>query len=231
MQTEDSGRTHGHIYSHVFWSGTVIASRKTEYDRFKHASKSEIEKLMRASHRQMCIALRDGQYDEQIASLTARQPARRRRHQTSSNLAAIPTKAPQPHRAPAHPGSSTSTNELLNSASQEAAAKCLASLEVNITGFLGAALVSRGNDTTMRASKNALDMTQAASGTAELLQAKMSLLEKLDLGGTLQDIVVTLDHWFCIIRPLDEDRFLYMIVDRSQGNLSLARRAVLSAKV
>lgn len=67
IQTEDSGATHGHIFTHLFGDGgRIIASKKTTYkdrvgtDRYPDV----VKKLMRESHKAMFIALRDGLFDE-----------------------------------------------------------------------------------------------------------------------------------------------------------------------
>lgn len=215
VQTEDSGPTHSHIYSHIFFAGTVIASRKTEYDRFKRHSRSDIQALMRHSHREMCITLRDGNYDEQIAVLTSR-PAVARRRRTSPGVSAVVTAAEA-----IIPSFEEDTPQDL-----AAARKCLATVETGVEGFLGAALVNQHKGTTVRALGSRVDMKIAVSGNTELLQMKMRLLEQLDLDGTLEDILISLEQWFCIIRPLGDTLFLYVILDRAKGNLAMARRFV-----
>lgn len=67
IQTEDSGLTHGHIFTHLFADGgRIIATKKTTYaqhigtDRYPGV----VKKLMQAQHKAMFIALRDGLFDE-----------------------------------------------------------------------------------------------------------------------------------------------------------------------
>lgn len=217
VQTEDSGPGHSHIYSHVFHAGTVIASRKTEYDPSKRHSRSGIQAIMRRSHREICIMLRDGVYDELIGGLTSR-PGLARRHRTNSSLPAM---------APASESITPSLED--GSADLVAARKCLAAIEGGIKGFLGAALVNQENGTTLRALGSTVDMKTAVSGNAELLHMKMQLLEQLGLSGTLEDILISLDQSFCIIRPLGDALFLYVMLDRDLGNLAMARRVVSTA--
>ncbi|MGH1343366.1 MAG: hypothetical protein ACRBN8_17540 [Nannocystales bacterium] len=227
VQTEDSGGPHGHIHSHIFFAGTVIASRKTEYRAHRH-SRGQIQVLMRHSHREMCISLRDGKYDERIAALTSR-PAAVRRRRTNTELAPVcsgPAPADTPEKTPAAP----LTPSFGTSSSGSAAGhQCLSSIERGVAGFLAAALVDQANGTTLRALGSPDNTRLAVSGSQGLLQAKMRLLEQLDLAGTLEDILISLDHWFCILRPVDDARFLCVVLDRTEGNLAMARRVVSTA--
>ena len=71
IQTEDSGATHGHIFTHLFADGgRIIASKKTPYkDRLGPAGYPElVKKLMQQSHKAIFIALRDGLFDEDEAA-------------------------------------------------------------------------------------------------------------------------------------------------------------------
>lgn len=71
IQTEDSGSTHGHIFTHLFADGgRVIASKKTIYTQYIGSSlyPSVVKRLMRESHKAMFIALRDGLFDEDEAA-------------------------------------------------------------------------------------------------------------------------------------------------------------------
>jgi hypothetical protein len=66
IQTEDSGATHGHIFTHLFADGgRIIASKKTTYKQHVGTEKypDVVKRLMRESHKAMFIALRDGLFD------------------------------------------------------------------------------------------------------------------------------------------------------------------------
>jgi hypothetical protein len=66
IQTEDSGATHGHIFTHLFADGgRIIASKKTTYKHYVGTGRYPeiVKKLMRESHKAMFIALRDGLFD------------------------------------------------------------------------------------------------------------------------------------------------------------------------
>lgn len=67
IQTEDSGLTHGHIFTHLFADGgRIIATKKTTYAHHIGTERypAVVKKLMQAQHKAMFIALRDGLFDE-----------------------------------------------------------------------------------------------------------------------------------------------------------------------
>ncbi|MBC8067646.1 MAG: hypothetical protein IAG13_04870 [Deltaproteobacteria bacterium] len=68
VQTEDSGIDKAHIFTHVFYDGTIIASRKTEYrDRLSEPELSPLViGLMQDSHKSIIRSLRNGEFDDKI---------------------------------------------------------------------------------------------------------------------------------------------------------------------
>jgi hypothetical protein len=67
IQTEDSGLTHGHIFTHLFADGgRIIATKKTTYAHHIGTERypGVVKRLMQAQHKAMFIALRDGLFDE-----------------------------------------------------------------------------------------------------------------------------------------------------------------------
>lgn len=69
IQTEDSGRDHPHIITHLFTSGTILATKKTPYDHVLGAPdwEDQVRQMMKDQHKTMFVELRDGVHDE-IAS-------------------------------------------------------------------------------------------------------------------------------------------------------------------
>ena len=65
IQTEDSGLEHPHIITHLFTSGTILATKKTSYvDVVKEADWEErVRQLMKDQHKAMFVELRDGTHD------------------------------------------------------------------------------------------------------------------------------------------------------------------------
>jgi hypothetical protein len=78
VQTEDSGRAHPHIISHVYHGGTIIASEKSDYsDRIDSADLDlQVRGLIEEQHQAMLSRLRAGELDAVIDErLTDAQPA------------------------------------------------------------------------------------------------------------------------------------------------------------
>jgi len=69
IQTEDSGRDHPHIITHLFTSGTILATKKTPYDTVLDEPDWEdrVRQMMKDQHKTMFVELRDGVHDD-IAS-------------------------------------------------------------------------------------------------------------------------------------------------------------------
>ncbi len=68
VQTEDSGREHPHIITHVYHGGTIVASEKKDYtDRVNSVDlDGEVRRLIEVQHRAMLKQLRRGAFDAAI---------------------------------------------------------------------------------------------------------------------------------------------------------------------
>jgi len=76
VQTEDSGLTKQHIFTHVFYDGTIVASKKVEYDA--KADVPDLDQfiigLMQDSHKSMIRNLRRGEFDAKIIAYIGEHP-------------------------------------------------------------------------------------------------------------------------------------------------------------
>ncbi|HUT77935.1 MAG TPA: hypothetical protein VM285_09630 [Polyangia bacterium] len=65
IQTEDSGRDHPHIITHLFTDGTILATKKQTYSKLLDAPDWEnlVRQLMKDQHKAMFVELRDGDHD------------------------------------------------------------------------------------------------------------------------------------------------------------------------
>ena len=92
---------------------------------------------------------------------------------------------------------------------------------------LGVALVDWGSGMSLGAQGGGkyLDLDVAAAGNTEVVRAKMRTMEALRLNDAIEDILITLDKQYHIIRPLARQNqfFLYLVLDRARSNLAMAR--------
>ncbi|OLT26032.1 hypothetical protein BJF83_03865 [Nocardiopsis sp. CNR-923] len=98
-----------------------------------------------------------------------------------------------------------------------------------IEGAVGAAVVdySSGMALGTLSATSTLDLNIAAAGNTEVVRAKMRTVDQLGLNEAIEDILITLSSQYHIIRPLrnrqGQGLFLYLALDRTRGNLALAR--------
>jgi hypothetical protein len=64
VQTEDSGVLSPHLFTHLFYGGTIISTRKLVYDA--GAAEDAIKALMQAQHKAVMKDLKNGSFDEKI---------------------------------------------------------------------------------------------------------------------------------------------------------------------
>jgi hypothetical protein len=65
VQTEDSGVQNPHVFTHLFHNGTILATKRGDYD--PAAEVSAVQKLMQAQHKAVLKELKSGSYDEKIS--------------------------------------------------------------------------------------------------------------------------------------------------------------------
>jgi hypothetical protein len=75
-----------------------------------------------------------------------------------------------------------------------------------------------------------LDLQVAAAGNTEVIKAKLRTMEALRLQDGIEDILITLNGQYHVIRPLSgrggKGLFLYLALDRHRANLALARHSL-----
>jgi hypothetical protein len=100
---------------------------------------------------------------------------------------------------------------------------------MTIKGAVGASIVDFSNGMTLGTiGGGGLDMELAGSGNTEVVRSKKQIIEQLGLDEEIEDILISLDTQFHLIRICDhhEDVFIYLAIERDQGNLGLARRSI-----
>jgi hypothetical protein len=66
VQTEDSGVSHNRVFTHLFFEGSIIASKR--YDYAEDVSEDQVRSLMQNQHKAILKELKLGNYDEKILS-------------------------------------------------------------------------------------------------------------------------------------------------------------------
>jgi hypothetical protein len=101
---------------------------------------------------------------------------------------------------------------------------------MQIDGAVGAALVDHTSGMalgTVGGGKD-LDLTVAAAGNTDVVRAKLRAMEMLNLTENVEDILITLETQYHLIRPLNSRRsgrglFLYLVLNKDRANLAMAR--------
>jgi hypothetical protein len=101
VQTEDSGVQNPHIFTHLFHDGTILASKKLDYD--PSAEVTTVQKLMQSQHKLMLRELKAGAFDDKIEARYG--PIRRESGDTDQAIPVQPAEpiaaaAPEPSAAP-----------------------------------------------------------------------------------------------------------------------------------
>ncbi|MCD7442701.1 hypothetical protein K4B79_31350 [Streptomyces lincolnensis] len=112
----------------------------------------------------------------------------------------------------------------------------MASVEVSlkemmagVEGSLGAAVVDYTSGMalgTLGGGKD-LDLNVAAAGNTDVIRAKGRTMEQLGLKGQIEDVLITLDRQYHLIRLVQgrngNGLFLYLVLDKARANLAMAR--------
>jgi hypothetical protein len=100
---------------------------------------------------------------------------------------------------------------------------------MSIEGAIGVALVDYASGMTLGVAGGSaeLDLTVAAAGNTDVVRSKMRTLEMLKIADGIEDILITLDTQYHLIRPLNtrggKGLFLYLALNKARANLGLAR--------
>jgi len=98
-------------------------------------------------------------------------------------------------------------------------------------GAKGAALVDYESGMCMAtAGDPGFDLELAAAGNAEVVRAKKKIRDKLGLKDKIEDILITLDSQYHLIRMVGTSMFLYVVLDKGKSNLALARKDLAAAE-
>ncbi|MBC7795053.1 MAG: hypothetical protein H7Z43_15210, partial [Clostridia bacterium] len=97
---------------------------------------------------------------------------------------------------------------------------------LNIRGSLAAALVElKTRQCLVALGDPGFDLDVAATGNCVVVECTLKALHDSGADSGIDDIVMTLGSHYHLIRPLDRQSsmFIYLVLDRVEGNLGLAR--------
>jgi predicted regulator of Ras-like GTPase activity (Roadblock/LC7/MglB family) len=97
---------------------------------------------------------------------------------------------------------------------------------MNMDGAVGAALVDYQSGMTLGTmGGGSLDMELAGASTTELVRAQKSSINQLGLDEKIDDILISLDSQYHLIKVFHENDniFTYVVLDKQKSNLALAR--------
>jgi hypothetical protein len=100
---------------------------------------------------------------------------------------------------------------------------------MDIDGAIGVALVDHTSGMAPGAAGGGkeLDLAVAAAGNTDVVRAKLRAMEMLNLSEKIEDILISLDSQYHMIRPLTsrsgKGLFLYVALRRDRANLAMAR--------
>lgn len=102
-----------------------------------------------------------------------------------------------------------------------------------IEGFIGGCLVDSESGLVLGTEgDNSFDLDAAAAGNTEVVRAKRKTMAALGITGGIEDILITLDNQYHLIRLLQSNQaiFLYVVLDKARGNLGMARMITKSVE-
>lgn len=94
-----------------------------------------------------------------------------------------------------------------------------------LDGSVAACLVDFNTGMALGKVGTVVDLDIAAAGNAEAVRANLKTVKALKLDDTIEDILITLDSQYHIIRPLATKAglFVYVVLDKAKADLALAR--------
>jgi hypothetical protein len=100
---------------------------------------------------------------------------------------------------------------------------------MQIDGAVGAALVDYASGMALgyAGGTREFDLTVAAAGITDVVRAKLRTMEMLAIDEKIEDILVTTEGLYHLIRPLTTRSgaglYLYIVLNKSRANLAMAR--------
>ncbi len=105
---------------------------------------------------------------------------------------------------------------------------------MKLEGALAAMLVDAESGMVLAQESNGFDTDTAAAGCTRMVQAQLDTMKMLGLHGGIDDMLITLENQYHLVRPVvgedgDDAIFGYLVVRRDGVNLAMARTMLKSA--
>jgi hypothetical protein len=98
---------------------------------------------------------------------------------------------------------------------------------MQLDGAVGACVVDSNSGMMLGSSEGAagISLEIAAAGNTEVVRAKRKAMKNLNLKDNIEDILITLQKQYHLIRPLAQNDalFIYLVLDKQKANLALSR--------
>ncbi len=103
----------------------------------------------------------------------------------------------------------------------------LATLQT-IDGAIVSAVVDSSSGMILGEAGSGLNIELAAAGNTEVVRAKLRTMKALGLNEPIEDILITLESQYHIIRPMaaKEGVFIYLVLNKAKSNLAMSRMKV-----
>lgn len=98
---------------------------------------------------------------------------------------------------------------------------------LELDGAIGACLVDSDSGMMLGSvgGNGRINMELAAAGNTEVVRAKRKTMKALQISDEIEDMLITLQQQYHLIRPLRSNGalFVYLVLDKDKGNLAMAR--------
>lgn len=97
---------------------------------------------------------------------------------------------------------------------------------MEIDGCIGCCIVDSNSGMMLGAAGGgSISLEIAAAGNTEVVRSKRKTLKAINLQEQIEDILITLNRQYHLIRPLstNDALFIYIVLDRAKANLAMAR--------
>lgn len=97
---------------------------------------------------------------------------------------------------------------------------------MEIDGCIGCCIVDSNSGMMLGAAGGgSISLEIAAAGNTEVVRSKRKTLKAINLQEQIEDILITLNRQYHLIRPLSSNDalFVYVVLDRAKANLAMAR--------